>query len=196
MIKRLFDIVSSVMGLILFSPFFVVISLLILITSKGGVFYCQIRVGKNQNEFKLLKFRSMQAGSDKAGQITVGNNDARITGIGKVLRKLKLDEIPQLINVIKGDMSIVGPRPEVPKYVKLYSKNQLKVLSVRPGLTDLASIEYINENELLGKSENPDEDYVNEIMPKKLELNIQYIEEQTFFGDIWLIFKTFGRIVK
>ncbi|MEN8927965.1 MAG: sugar transferase [Flavobacteriales bacterium] len=196
MIKRLFDIVSSVIGLILFSPFFVGISILILVTSKGGIFYRQTRVGKNQEEFKLFKFRTMKPGSDKAGQITVGNNDGRITGIGKVLRKLKLDEIPQLLNVIKGDMSIVGPRPEVPKYVKLYSKQQLKVLSVRPGLTDLASIEFINENELLGKSENPEEEYVNEIMPKKLLLNSQYIENQSFFGDIWLIFKTFGKIIK
>ncbi|MEN8957234.1 MAG: sugar transferase [Flavobacteriales bacterium] len=192
----MFDIVSSVIGLILFSPFFVGISILILVTSKGGIFYRQTRVGKNQEEFKLFKFRTMKPGSDKAGQITVGNNDGRITGIGKVLRKLKLDEIPQLLNVIKGDMSIVGPRPEVPKYVKLYSKQQLKVLSVRPGLTDLASIEFINENELLGKSENPEEEYVNEIMPKKLLLNSQYIENQSFFGDIWLIFKTFGKIIK
>lgn len=167
-----------------------------MVTSKGGIFYRQTRVGKNQEEFKLFKFRTMKPGSDKAGQITVGNNDGRITGIGKVLRKLKLDEIPQLLNVIKGDMSIVGPRPEVPKYVKLYSKQQLKVLSVRPGLTDLASIEFINENELLGKSENPEEEYVNEIMPKKLLLNSQYIENQSFFGDIWLIFKTFGKIIK
>lgn len=196
MIKRLFDIASSVIGFILFSPFFVLISLLIVVSSKGGIFYRQIRVGKNQEEFGLLKFRSMKPGSDKAGQITVGNNDARITRIGKILRKLKLDEIPQLINVIKGDMSIVGPRPEVPKYVAMYSKTQLKVLSVRPGLTDLASIEFINENELLGKSENPDEEYIKVIMPKKLALNIQYIENQSFFGDIWLIFKTIGKILK
>lgn len=173
-----------------------VISLVILLSSKGGIFYRQIRVGKNQEEFELLKFRSMKQGSDKAGQITVGSNDSRITGIGKVLRKLKLDEIPQLINVIKGDMSIVGPRPEVPKYVNLYTKAQLKVLTVRPGLTDLASIEYINENEILGNSENPEEEYVNEIMPKKLTLNLQYIESQSFFGDVGLIFKTFGKILR
>jgi len=169
---------------------------MILLSSKSGVFYRQIRVGKNQEEFELLKFRSMKQGSDKAGQITVGNNDSRITGIGKVLRKLKLDEIPQLINVIKGDMSIVGPRPEVPKYVNLYTKAQLKVLTVRPGLTDLASIEYINENEILGNSENPEEEYVNEIMPKKLTLNLQYIESQSFFGDVGLIFKTIGKILR
>lgn len=196
MIKRLFDLISSIIGLILFSPFFVGLSLIILLSSKGGVFYRQIRVGKDQEEFELLKFRSMKAGSDKAGQITVGNNDSRITEVGRVLRTLKLDEIPQLINVIKGDMSIVGPRPEVPKYVNLYTKAQLKVLTVRPGLTDLASIEYINENEILGNSENPEEEYVNEIMPKKLALNLQYIDNQSFFGDVWLIFKTFGKILR
>ncbi len=194
--KRLFDIFSSVIGLILFSPFFLIISLLILLSSKGGIFYRQIRIGKGQQEFELLKFRSMKPGSDKAGQITVGNNDSRITGIGKVLRKLKLDEIPQLINVIKGEMSIVGPRPEVPKYVNMYSAQQLKVLEVRPGLTDLASIEFINENEILGKSDNPEEEYIKVIMPKKLALNIQYIENQSFFGDLWLIVKTFGKILK
>ena len=169
---------------------------MILLSSKGGIFYRQIRIGKGQQEFELLKFRSMKPGSDKAGQITVGNNDSRITGIGKVLRKLKLDEIPQLINVIKGEMSIVGPRPEVPKYVNMYSAQQLKVLEVRPGLTDLASIEFINENEILGKSDNPEEEYIKVIMPKKLALNIQYIENQSFFGDLWLIVKTFGTILK
>ena len=173
-----------------------IISLLILLSSKGGIFYRQIRVGKGRVDFELLKFRSMKQGSDKSGQITVGTNDARITGIGKVLRKLKLDEIPQLINVIKGEMSIVGPRPEVPKYVNQYSQSQLKVLDVRPGLTDLASIEYINENEILGNSDNPEEEYIKEIVPKKLALNLQYIENQSFFGDLWLIVKTFGKILK
>lgn len=138
----------------------------------------------------------MKQGSDKAGQLTIGNNDSRITGVGKFLRKLKLDEIPQLFNVIIGEMSIVGPRPEVPKYVKMYSKKQLKVLSVRPGLTDLASIEFIDEDELLGKSKNPEEEYMNEVMPKKLALNIQYIDNQSFFGDLWLIVKTIGKILK
>ena len=138
----------------------------------------------------------MKPGSDKAGQITVGSNDSRITRVGIFLRKFKLDEIPQLINVIKGEMSIVGPRPEVPKYVNLYSEEQLKVLTVRPGLTDLASIEFINENELLGKAKNPEKEYVEVIMPKKLALNIQYIDTQSFLGDIKLIFRTFGRILK
>lgn len=196
MIKRLFDIVSSLIGLVIFSPFFLLISLLIIVTSKGGVFYSQTRVGKGREEFKLLKFRTMKPNSDKAGQLTVGTNDARITGVGKFLRKFKLDEIPQLINVIKGDMSIVGPRPEVPNYVNQYSKEQLKVLTVRPGLTDLASIEFINEDELLGQAKNPEKEYVEVIMPKKLVLNIQYINNQSFFGDIWLIFRTFSKILR
>ena len=148
MLKRVFDIISSVIVLVLLSPLFIAISINILIDSRGGIFYKQIRVGKNKNEFKLMKFRTMQSGSDKKGLITVGESDSRITKIGRVLRKYKLDEFPQLLNVIKGEMSIVGPRPEVPKYVSMYSEEQLKVLSVRPGLTDLASIEFINENEM------------------------------------------------
>ncbi|MEN8786234.1 MAG: sugar transferase [Flavobacteriales bacterium] len=195
MIKRLFDILSSLVGLVILCPILFIISLVVVSTSRGGVFYTQIRVGKNSKEFKLLKFRTMKPDSDKSGQLTIGDNDSRITGVGTLLRKFKLDEIPQLLNVIKGEMSIVGPRPEVPKYVNLYSKEQLKVLSVRPGLTDLASIEFINENEILGNSENPEKEYVEVIMPTKLELNIQYIENQSFLGDIKLIFRTFGKIL-
>jgi lipopolysaccharide/colanic/teichoic acid biosynthesis glycosyltransferase len=195
LIKRLFDILSSLVGLVILCPILFIISLVVVSTSRGGVFYTQIRVGKNSKEFKLLKFRTMKPDSDKSGQLTIGDNDSRITGVGSLLRKFKLDEIPQLLNVIKGEMSIVGPRPEVPKYVNLYSKEQLKVLSVRPGLTDLASIEFINENEILGNSENPEKEYVEVIMPRKLELNIQYIENQSFLGDIKLIFRTFGKIL-
>ena len=195
MIKRLFDILSSLVGLVILCPILFIISLVVVSTSRGGVFYTQIRVGKNSKEFKLLKFRTMKPDSDKSGQLTIGDNDSRITGVGSLLRKFKLDEIPQLLNVIKGEMSIVGPRPEVPKYVNLYSKEQLKVLSVRPGLTDLASIEFINENEILGNSENPEKEYVEVIMSTKLELNIQYIENQSFLGDIKLIFRTFGKIL-
>lgn len=196
MIKRLFDIVSAVIGLSLFLPFFLLICLLIFLTSKGGIFYRQQRVGRDNQHFGLLKFRTMKPNSDKSGQLTVGNNDTRITGIGKFLRKFKLDEIPQLINVIKGEMSIVGPRPEVRKYVDLYNKEQLKVLSVRPGLTDLASIEFINENELLGNSNDPEKEYIEVIMPQKLELNLQYINSQSFLGDIELVFRTLSRILK
>ncbi|MDG1174818.1 MAG: sugar transferase [Flavobacteriales bacterium] len=196
MIKRLFDIVSSLIGLVVFLPFFILICLLILITSKGGIFYSQVRVCKGNTDFNLLKFRTMKPDSDKTEQLTIGTNDSRITGIGKFLRKFKLDEIPQLLNVLRGEMSIVGPRPEVRKYVSLYSQEQLKVLSVRPGLTDLASIEFINENEILGKSDNPEKEYIVVIMPKKLNLNLQYIESQSFLGDIKLIFRTFSKILK
>lgn len=169
--------------------------MLIFLTSKGGIFYRQQRVGRENQHFGLLKFRTMKPNSDKAGQLTVGNDDVRITGIGKFLRKFKLDEIPQLINVVRGEMSIVGPRPEVRKYVDLYNEEQLRVLSVRPGLTDLASIEFINENELLGNSNDPEKEYIEVIMPQKLELNLQYINSQSFLGDIKLIFRTLGKIL-
>jgi lipopolysaccharide/colanic/teichoic acid biosynthesis glycosyltransferase len=195
-IKRLFDLIAASLGLLLFLPIFVLIAILVSLTSRGGAFYSQTRVGKDKKEFLLLKFRTMKLNSDKSGQLTVGMNDARITKLGGFLRLSKLDEIPQLLNVIKGDMSLVGPRPEVPKYVALYSPEQLEVLSVRPGITDLASIEFIKENELLGKAKNPEKEYVEVIMPKKLALNIQYIDTQSFFGDIKLIFRTFGKILK
>ncbi len=188
-LKRIFDIVSSVSALVILFPFLVIISIWILVDSRGGIFYKQIRVGKNKKEFSLLKFRSMRPDSDKSGQLTVGN-DSRITGVGKILRKTKLDEIPQLLNVIMGDMSIVGPRPEVPKYVTLYNTSQQKVLNVLPGLTDYASLEYIDEQSVLGKSDNPEKTYIDEVMPAKLELNLKYIEERSFMVDIKLIFKT------
>jgi lipopolysaccharide/colanic/teichoic acid biosynthesis glycosyltransferase len=193
--KRIFDIVSSFVALLLGMPFFLIIALFIVLSSKGGVFFVQKRVGKNNVDFNLLKFRTMKTDSESKGQITVGNKDPRITKVGYWLRKFKMDEFPQLINVIKGDMSIVGPRPEVRKYVSLYSDEQLKVLTVRPGLTDIASLEYIDENELLGKSTNPEATYINEIMPKKLELNLKYIAHQSLWLDIKLIFKTFFKIL-
>lgn len=194
MLKRTFDIIASFFGIIICLPFIIIISFLIIIDSKGGVFYKQNRVGKNNKDFLLHKFRTMKSGSERKGLITVGEKDNRITGIGYFLRKFKLDELPQLINVIKGDMSIVGPRPEVRKYVEMYDAEQLKVLSVRPGLTDYSSIEYINENEILGKVENPEEVYINEIMPAKLKLNLKYIEEKNIAIDLKIIFKTFIRI--
>ncbi len=193
--KRFVDIISSLIVLLIGLPFFLVIAVLIVVSSKGGVFFIQKRVGKNNLDFNMYKFRTMKPDSESKGQITVGGRDARITKIGYWLRKFKMDEFPQLINVIKGDMSIVGPRPEVRKYVSLYSSEQLKVLSVRPGLTDLASIEYIDENELLGNSTNPEATYINEIMPKKLELNLKYIAHQSLWLDIKLIFKTFFKIL-
>lgn len=196
MLKRIFDIISSLVGLTMGLPFFILIAFLIGIDSKGGVFFIQQRVGKDNRDFSLFKFRTMRSDSEKSGQITIGGRDPRITKIGYLLRKFKLDEFPQLLNVILGHMSIIGPRPEVRKYVDMYSKEQLKVLSVRPGLSDFASIEYINENELLGKSDNPEKTYIEEIMPTKLQLNLTYIEQKSFGTDIKLIFKTIGKILK
>lgn len=193
--KRIFDIVSSLVVLLLGMPFFLIIALFIVLSSKGGVFFVQKRVGKNNVDFNLLKFRTMKPDSELKGQITVGGKDPRITKVGYWLRKFKMDEFPQLINVIKGDMSIVGPRPEVRKYVSLYSSEQLKVLSVRPGLTDLASIEYIDENELLGNSTNPEQTYITEIMPQKLKLNLEYITLQSLWFDIKLILRTVFKIL-
>ena len=195
MLKRLFDITCSLIILLTFSPVFIVIALFIVIDSEGGVFFHQIRVGKNNVDFSLYKFRTMSVGSDKKGQITIGNNDSRITKVGLVLRKYKLDEFPQLLNILNGEMSIVGPRPEVRKYVKLYTKKQLNVLSVKPGLTDYASLEYINESEILGNSEDPNHTYINEVMPIKLELNLKYISKISFITDLSLIFKTIIRIL-
>jgi lipopolysaccharide/colanic/teichoic acid biosynthesis glycosyltransferase len=196
MIKRCFDIFASVLVLLVLSPFFLLLCLAIVIDSRGGIFFTQKRVGKNNRDFHLYKFRSMVSNAEKSGQLTVGTNDRRITRVGGFIRKYKLDEFPQLINIIKGDMSIVGPRPEVRKYVDLYNEEQLKVLSVRPGLTDYASLEYINENEILGKASDPEKVYIEEIMPAKLQLNLRYIQEQGLKTDLKIIFRTLGKIVK
>jgi len=188
---RFFDIIFSVVGLLLLSPFFLIIYILIRCESKGGGFYCQQRVGKDGRMFGLYKFRSMRTGSDKKGLITVGGHDSRITRMGYFIRKYKIDELPQLWNVLKGDMSLVGPRPEVKKYVDLYTEEQRRVLSVRPGITDYASIEYVDENEILGKADNPDRVYVEEIMPAKIKLNMRYIENcslKEYFKIIGLTF--------
>jgi len=193
--KRISDIIASFIVLILLSPLFIFISLWIILDSKGGAFYKQVRIGKNGKEFKLLKFRSMRPDSDKKSQITIGN-DNRITKVGKFIRKYKIDEFPQLINIIKGDMSVVGPRPEVPKYVNMYNENQKKVLQVKPGLTDYASILYFDEQSVLGKSEDPEKTYINEVMPHKLELNLKYIQEKSFLTDLKIIFQTIGKIFK
>ena len=196
MLKRIFDIFFSLLGLLLCIPVFALLSLLITFESRGGIFYRQIRVGKNGIDFSLLKFRTMFVGSDAKGLLTVGGRDSRITRIGYFLRKYKLDELPQLYNVLTGEMSLVGPRPEVRKYVDLYSKEQLHVLSVQPGITDYASLEYINENEILGNSENPEKTYINEIMPKKLEMNLKYIREKNVFTDLKIIVKTMLKIIR
>lgn len=194
--KRVFDIISSLSVLIILLPFLLIITLIIPLTSKGSPFFSQTRIGKQAKPFKLLKFRTMKTKSESKGQITVGKKDNRVTKFGYFLRRTKLDELPQLVNILKGDMSVVGPRPEVEKYVKLYSDEQRKVLTVRPGLTDLASLEYIKENEILGRSNNPEEDYINVIMPAKLALNLEYIEKQSLMFDLKLIFKTIFKIFK
>ncbi len=196
MLKRLFDIFFSLIGLIFLLPFFLIIALLIIIDSRGGIFYKQIRVGKGNTDFYLFKFRSMATNSDKKGLLTVGGRDSRITRMGYFIRKYKIDELPQLINVLFGDMSLVGPRPEVRKYVNLYNEEQKQVLSVKPGITDYASIEYCNENELLGKAEDPERVYITEIMPAKLKLNLKYIAEQGTTTDLKIIFRTIGKILK
>jgi lipopolysaccharide/colanic/teichoic acid biosynthesis glycosyltransferase len=194
MVKRLFDILFSGIGLFFLSPILLLIILFIKLSSKGNVFYFQNRMGKNNQAFKLFKFRTMYADSDKKGLITVGMNDSRITPIGYYLRKYKIDELPQLLNVLIGNMSIVGPRPEVEKYTTLYNQEQLKVLSVKPGITDLASIKYSNENEILAKFENPEQAYIEQIMPDKLNLNLEYIERQSLWFDIKIIFATLFKI--
>ena len=190
--KRAFDFIFSFIGLILLSPIFLIISLLIALSSKGGVFYKQTRVGKDNIDFKVYKFRSMIVDADKKGLLSIGKDgrDPRITKIGYILRKYKLDELPQLINVLKGDMSLVGPRPEVRKYVDLYDDNQKEILKVKPGITDIASITFRNENDLLSQSPNPEQYYIQEIMPKKISLSLEYVKTRTLIKDIKLIFKT------
>jgi lipopolysaccharide/colanic/teichoic acid biosynthesis glycosyltransferase len=194
MIKRLFDVFFSGLGLIFLLPFFMILAFLIAVDSKGGVFYKQVRVGKNGVDFSLFKFRSMRTDSDKLGLLTVGGRDPRITKVGYYIRKFKIDELSQLINVFIGDMSLVGPRPEVRKYVDLYNSEQLMVLSVRPGITDNASIKYFNENDLLAKSSNPEETYIKEVMPEKLKLNLEYISSYKTFSDIKIIFMTISKV--
>lgn len=195
-LKRGFDFIAATIGFILISPILVIISVLIKLTSKGPILFKQKRVGRYGKEFNILKFRTMVVNAEKLGkQITVGK-DSRITKVGAFLRKYKLDELPQLINVIKGDMSLVGPRPEVPKYVELYNEKQRRVLDVRPGITDYASIEYRDENSILGRVDNPEEYYINVIMPHKVDLNMKYIEKNNVLIDIKIIFKTIFNIGK
>jgi len=194
MLKRIVDIAGSAIGLILLSPVLIIIALLVKLDSKGPVFFMQTRIGKNLKEFRLFKFRTMTTGSESKGQLTVGAKDNRITKVGYNLRKYKLDELPQLLNVLIGEMSLVGPRPEVPKYVNLYNAEQKKVLNVKPGITDYASIEYSNENELLAKAENPEQFYIDQIMPAKLDLNLKYIREKSFITDLKIIWMTVVKV--
>lgn len=193
---RFCDILFSLIGLLLLSPLFLIVALWIVIDNPGPVFYRQQRVGRDNKDFGLLKFRSMRVGADKMSLITIGERDPRVTRAGYYIRKYKLDELPQLWNVFIGDMSLVGPRPEVRRYVDLYTPEQQKVLSVRPGITDYASIEYIDENRLLAQSANPDKTYIEEIMPAKIALNMRYINHRTLGEYLKIIFLTFYNIVR
>lgn len=192
--KRLFDIVCSFLGLVFLSWLFVIVALWVGLSSKGGVFYRQRRVGRFGKDFTLWKFRSMRVNSDTKGLLTVGGRDSRITSAGVFIRKYKLDELPQLFNVLKGDMSFVGPRPEVRKYVDLYTEEQMRVLSVRPGITSPASIKYRNENDILAQEDAPEKYYIDVIMQDKLAIELDYIDHQSMITDIKLIFQTiFGK---
>lgn len=193
---RFCDIVLSCLGLLLLSPLFAVVAVWIVIDNPGPIFYRQMRVGKDGKDFGLLKFRSMRVGADKSSLITIGEHDSRITRAGYYIRKYKLDELPQLWNVLVGDMSLVGPRPEVRKYVDMYTDEQRQVLTVRPGITDYASIEYIDENRILAQAEDPDWTYIEEILPAKIALNMRYIKHQTLGEYMKIIFLTFAKIIR
>lgn len=196
MLIRLLDIVLSLLGLIFLLPIFVILAVWIKFDSQGSIFFRQIRVGKDGRDFRIYKFRTMIVNAEKMGIITIGERDPRITNSGYFLRKYKLDELPQLINVLKGEMSFVGPRPEVRKYVEMYNQEQLKILTVKPGITDYASIEYINEDEILGKSLDPERTYIEEIMPQKIKYNMKYINNKTVIEYFKIIFLTIIKIIK
>lgn len=188
--KRLFDIVCSFFGLVFLSWLFVFVALWVGLSSRGGVFYRQRRVGRCNRDFTIYKFRSMRVNSDRQGLLTIGGRDGRITKAGVFIRKYKLDELPQLFNVLRGDMSFVGPRPEVRKYVELYTEEQKKVLTVRPGITSLSSIKYRNENEILSRNDNPEQYYIDVIMQDKLAIELDYLEQRSLLTDIKVIFQT------
>ena len=193
--KRLFDLLFSIVVLILFIPLGIILSLCIIIDSRGGVFYKQERVGLNGAVFTILKFRSMFVKTDSNSSLTVGN-DRRITRMGRLIRKLKLDEFPQFLNVIAGQMSVVGPRPEVKEFVDLYSDSQREILRVKPGITDEASLAYFDENNMLSNSSNPKLTYIEEIMPRKIEINLKYISDKSWYSDGIVILKTFSKILR
>ena len=194
--KRAFDVIASGLGLLILSPILLIIAIWIKLDSKGPVFYRQVRVGWHNKDFRIFKFRSMRVGADKGSLVTIGGRDPRVTRSGYWIRKFKLDELPQLINVFIGDMSLVGPRPEVRHYVDYWTPEQMHVLDVRPGITDPASIKFRNENELMEKAEDPEKYYIEVIMQEKLKLYLEYVNNHSFWGDIGLIFKTFWTIVK
>ena len=196
MLIRLLDIVLSLLGLLFLLPIFLILAVWIKFDSQGSIFFRQIRVGKDGRDFRIYKFRTMIVNAEKMGIITIGERDPRITNSGYFLRKYKLDELPQLINVLKGEMSFVGPRPEVRKYVEMYNQEQLKILTVKPGITDYASIEYINEDEILGKSLDPERTYIEEIMPQKIKYNMKYINNKTMIEYFKIIFLTIIKIIE
>jgi lipopolysaccharide/colanic/teichoic acid biosynthesis glycosyltransferase len=193
--KRLFDICFSLALIVVLLPLALVVSIWIVFDDFGSPFFVQQRVGMGGKNFGLLKFRSMRKNAEAKGQLTVGMKDKRITRSGYFIRKYKIDELPQLVNVFLGEMSVVGPRPEVPKYVLLYNEEQQNVLSIKPGITDFASIEYVRENELLSASSDPEKTYIDEIMPAKLELNLKYLREQSFLTDMKIILQTIKAIL-
>ena len=193
--KRFFDIIASGCGLLVLSPIFLIMAIWIKWDSKGPVFYRQVRVGRHNKDFRILKFRSMRVGADKGSLVTIGGRDPRITRSGYFIRKYKVDEFPQLINVFKGEMSLVGPRPEVRHYVDYWTAEQMHVLDVRPGITDPASIKFRNENELMEKAENPEDYYINVIMQEKIRLYLEYVENASFWYDIRLVFQTIKVII-
>ena len=193
--KRVFDIIASGLGLIVLSPLFLILAVWIKLDSKGPVFYRQVRVGRDNRDFRIFKFRSMRVGSDKGSLVTIGGHDPRVTRSGYFIRKFKFDELPQLINVLVGDMSLVGPRPEVRHYVDYWTEEQMRVLDVRPGITDPASIKFRNENELMEKAEDPEKYYIEVIMQEKIRLYLEYVQNHSFLYDLGLIFKTFFVII-
>lgn len=196
MAKRLFDLVVAAVGLLLLSPLLLLIAAWVKLDSPGTVFYRQERVGRFGRLFRIHKFRTMRVDADRIGLALTVGGDRRITRVGAFLRRYKLDELPQLIDVILGDMSLVGPRPEVPKYVAHYPKDVRElVLSVRPGITDLASIEYRDENTLLGKSSNPEQTYLDQVLPAKLRFNVEYVRRHSVLGDLRIILCTLVAIM-
>lgn len=194
--KRLFDIIFSLIGILICFPIFLIVPIFIKIESSGPAFFMQERAGKNFSKFKIIKFRSMISDSSKNKSLITVANDNRITKVGKFLRKTKIDELPQLINVLIGDMSFVGPRPEVFRYVEIFKEDYQNILKVKPGITDYAAIEYSDEEKVLKKYENSDEGYIKEVLPQKIKLYKKYISEQSFFNDIKIIFKTIYKIIK
>ena len=194
MVKRTFDFLFALVLLLVLLPLLLVFALLVAFTSSGGAFFRQVRVGRGGIDFRLLKFRTMRPDSEAHGQLTIGGRDPRITSVGYFLRKTKLDELPQLWNVLKGDMSVVGPRPEVPKYVAMYTPEQRAVLLLRPGITGMASIDHIDENELLAQAADPERAYIEEVMQAKLVLDLKYVKERSFWLDLRIILATVGKV--